>query len=573
MAGIAGWITPARNAGDENALGPMAAALAHRMQGDESLSGLVDTTARRQLVLAAALTDTASGISLSLDGSLANSRELRAQLAKRGYRFSSASDQEVLLRAYQDWDKDLLKHLRGAFAFAIWDARKERLLLARDRFGEKPLYLHERDGGVYFASEPKALLKAGVEAKTDLGALWDCLAHRYVPGPRTLFAGIRKLAPATYAMWQFGKLREVRYWTAPDRNPPAAAPSGDPVAGFVNTLEEAVRPHAASGIFLSGGLDSAMLVALMSREGAKPRTFSLGLEGDKASELPHAAALAQHYGTQHQEIIVAPRELTANLEKLVALRDAPVSRPSDLAVHRLAGEASRVTKTVVTGDGCDEVLGGYRRYVAEIHHLPKRLFAPLVSAGRFDTVAAELKLNGWRHRLRKESGDSAPRPPLQVQDENTTLRRALYLDQTTWLPDQLLERTDRATMAASVQARLPFLDHRLAEYVSSLPDTQRVRGITTKWILREAAKKLIPAGMRRRPKGGWRLDVAGWLRNDLRDFMVEHLQGRSCVTRELYDAATLDRVIEDHLKGKKNYETLLWTLLNIEIWHRTYRPG
>jgi asparagine synthase (glutamine-hydrolysing) len=548
MAGIAGWIAPAGRAGDENALGPMAGALAHRTQAGEILSGVVDSDARRQLVLGATLCDEPAAVSLVLDGSIVNAAELRAELTKRGYGFKSSSCEEVLLRAYQDWDKDVVKHLRGAFAFAIWDARKDRLLVARDRFGEKPLYLHEQHGAVYFASEIKALLKAGIAAKADPAAIRDYLAHRYVPGPRTLFAGVRKLPPATYALWQFGKLREVRYWIAPDRNPYAKnGTNAQPVEGFLHSLEEAVKPHRASGIFLSGGLDSGVLAALMSREGAKPRTFSLGFEGDKRSELPHAAALAKHFGTVHQEIVIAPRELLPNLAKLVAYRDAPVSRPSDLAVHRLATEAARVVKTVVTGDGCDEVLGGYRRYVAQMNHVPARLFAPLASGGR---------------------------PiPSDVDERNSTLRRALYIDQTSSLPDQLLERNDRATMAASLQARMPFLDHRIAEYVSALPDEQRVRGFTTKRILRQAARRLMPAPLARRPKGGWRLDVASWLRNDLREFTLEQLQGRSSVTRQYYDAATLDQVLDEHLKGKKNYETLLWTLLNIEIWHRTYTPG
>jgi asparagine synthase (glutamine-hydrolysing) len=572
MAGIAGWIAPARHAGDENALGAMVGALAHRNRAGQSVQGLVDADGRRQVVMSATLCDEASGIALVLDGSIANAAELRARLAKRGYRFSGETPEEVLLRAYQDWDKDLLKHLHGAFAFALWDSSKERLFLARDRFGEKPLYLHERNGAFFFASEVKAILKSGTAVRIDETALWDCLAHRYVPGPRTLFEGIRKLGPATYAMWQFGKLREVRYWTAPDRNPQSGDPRGDPVEGFVDSLEEAVKGHSGSGIFLSGGIDSAVLAALMAAQGGKPHSFSLGFEGDKRSELPHAAALAKHLGTAHHEVVIAPRELLSSLSKVVAHRDAPLSLPSDLAVHRLATEASRITKTVVTGDGCDEVLGGYRRYVAEVNHVPTRLFAPLVSAGRFDTAAAKLKLEGWSDRLIKEPKESGSGPD-SPREGNSTLRRALYQDQTTWLPDQLLERTDRTTMAASLQAGMPFLDHRVAEYVSALPDAQRVRGLTTKWILREAAKRLIPPELRRRPKAGWRLDVAGWLRNDLKDFMLDHLQGGTSVTRRYYDAATLDRVVADHLKGKKNYETLLWTLLNIEIWHRTYTPG
>jgi len=223
--------------------------------------------------------------------------------------------------------------------------------------------------------------------------------------------------------------------------------------------------------------------------------------------------------------------------------------------------------------------GGYRRYLADcicggVDAFPARLLAPLVSAGRFDRAAAELKLDGWRYRLftnPKQMGTKAQTP---VQEHGASrLRQALYADQTGWLPDQLLERNDRAAAAASLDARMPFLDHRVAEYVSALPDGQRVRGLTTKWILREAGRRLIPQPLARLRKGGWRIDAGGWLRNELRELTLEHLQSASSVTRRYYDPAALDRVLEEHLKGKKNHETLLWTLLNLEIWHRTYSPG
>ncbi|TAK84955.1 MAG: asparagine synthase (glutamine-hydrolyzing) [Betaproteobacteria bacterium] len=578
MAGIAGWIALARQSCDEGALGAMAGALAHR--GVQELYACLHHGGRQQVALGASLVDPAARIALVLDGSVANAAELRAALGKHGYRFAADTPEELLLRAYQHWDKDVAKQLRGAFAFAIWDARKERLLLTRDRFGEKPLYLHEKRGALYFASEPKALLKAGISAQVDLSAVWDCLAYRYVPGPRTLFAGIRKLPPASALTWQFGSLREVRYWTAPDGNPSTREPlKNDLTSGFIACLEEAVKLRAAGGLFLSGGLDSAVLAALMSRAGGKLKTFSLGFEGDAASELPSAAQIAKHFGTAHHEVVVAPRELIPSLAKLVASRDAPVSRPSDLAVYRLACEAARGAKSVLTGDGCDEVLGGYRRYLAEamsggVESFPARLLAPLVSAGRFDTAAAALRLNGWRNTLFtvEKAMEKGPQAPAQ-QHAASRLRRALYADQTSWLPDQLLERNDRAAAAAGIDARMPFLDHRLAEYVSALPDQARVRGLTTKWILREAARRLIPRELQRRPKSGWRLDAGAWLRNDLREFTREHLQGGSSVTRQYYDGAALDRVLDDHLKGKKNHEILLWTLLNIEIWHRAYAPG
>lgn len=552
MAGIAGWIASTRGAGDEATLAPMLGALRHRGIGD--LVGYVACEGRQQVVLGASLWDHASRIALVLDGALANARALRTQLASRGFRFESGSDGEVLLRAYQYWDKDVVKQLRGAFAFAVWDARKDRLLLARDRFGEKPLYLHEKDGACHFASEAKSLLKVpGLRVKPDPAAVRECLARGYVAGPRTMFAGIRKLLPGSYALWQYGKLHEVRYWAAPDRSPYVERENGHALEGFLAALEEAVALHPAEGIFLSGGLDSAVLLALASTRGAPLATFSLGFEGDKASELPCAAQAARHFGAEHHEIVLAPAELMCHLEFLVACRDAPVARPSDLAVCRLASEAGRSVKRVLTGDGCDEVLGGYRPSAAQAlasgaDRAPGQLLAPLASR--------------------------AHEPPAMDADPHASpLRRALYRIQTGWLPDQLLERSDRAAMAASLEARMPFLDHRLAEYVSALPDAQRVRGLTTKWILREAGRRLLPKALRRRESPGWRIDMAGWLRGELREFTLDHLQGPSSVTRRYYDAAALDRVLDEHLKGKKNHETLLWTLLNLEIWHRTYAPA
>ena len=563
MTGIAGWIAPARSAAPEGALGAMIGALRHR--GTGRLVGYVEHDAARQAVLGVSLHDPAAQISLVLDGTLANARELRARLAGHGFRFAGDSQEEVLLRAYQYWDKDALRQLRGGFAFAIRDARKDRLFIARDRFGEKPLYLHEKGGALYFASEVKALLAAGIPAKVDLASLRECIGQRYVAGPRTLFAGIRKLQPGTYGLWQHGKLHEARYWSVPDGAPCAGGPAGRGVEGFVAALGDAVGLHGTEAILLSGGLDSAMLLAVAAARGAPPKTFSLGLSGERTSELAGAAQAAAHFGAEHHEFVVAPEELLSHLEYLVACRDAPVPRASELVVCRLASEAARHVKSAITGDGCDEVLGGYRRYAAEVmcgsvDAFPVRLLAPR----RVNAYAAAL-LPAPLVRI-PAAGSQRPRPA-------SRLRRALYEDQTSWLPDQLLERNDRAGAAAGLEMRMPFLDHCLVEYVSALPDAQRVRGLATKRILREAARRLLPGALAKRSQGSWRLDVGGWLRHELRDFTLGHLRSRASLTRQYYDPTTLDRVLDEHLGGNKNHETLLWTLLNIEIWHRTYTPG
>jgi len=532
MGGLAGWVAPPRRALEESALAGMAQPIAHRFARETELHAVAERGAREQAVLAATLHDAASGISLALDGAIDNAQELCALLARKGHAFARRNSIEVLLRAYQHWDKDAVKQLRGAFAFALWDPRKERLLLARDRFGSKPLYLHERDGRLAFASEPKALLRLpGVEARVDEEALRQCIARGSVAGPRTLFEGIRKLAPASYVLWQLGSAREARYWTPPDAEPAPerAVDEGEAVEAWLAALEEAVRLEAGegAGLFLSGGLDSAVLAALMAKRQGTLRTYCLGFEGDKASELAAAAQAAKHFGATHQEIVAAPGELPALLERLVRQRDAPLGRPSDLAVHLLSVEAARSVPCALTGEGCDEILGGYRRYIMRtmLGQVPGTTGAPL--------------------------------------------RRLLYADQTGPVPDELLERADRLGAAAGIELRAPYLDHRLAEHISAGPDELRVRGLSTKWILRRAAERLLPPELRKRPKRGFRPPVADWLRGGLRPALEAGLRGGDSAMRERCGGAAIDRLLDEHLNSNKNRAAPLWTLLNLETWHRT----
>jgi len=621
MCGIAGWIAAPRSAPEDAAIAAALDAIAHRGPDGEGAAAFVNRGTGHRVVLGhrrlaiidpqgaqQPMCDNAAGIALTFNGEIYNFRELRAQLAARGYRFERDSDTEVLLRAYQHWGKDVVQHLRGQFAFAVWDGRREQLLLARDRFGEKPLYLCEKDGSLFFASEIKALLRMpGVAPEVDLRAVWEYLAYRYVPGPQTLFAGIRKLPPATYGLWQFGRLRQFRYWFPPDRNS-RSAKGEESVAAFVDKLDESVKLQMVSdvpfGAFLSGGLDSSAIVALMSRHSSQVKTFSVGFAEDRYSELPYAAQVAKQFGTAHTEIKVSQQDLMAELPKLVAFRDAPVAEPSDIPIHLLSREAARSVKMVLTGEGSDELLGGYPKHVMERMRwawraLPFRasLVSPLVRAlpygfRRAKTAVANLELEDWRERYVRWFGamDRAQRdrlstlalngsdvvdgmPPFDAQPGNSTLRRMLYFDQTSWLPDNLLERGDRMTMAASIEARVPFLDHELAEFVASLPDRCRVRGLTGKWILRAAGRRLIPPRILHRRKVGFRVPVNEWFRRELRGFLADHLQGSASLTRSYYDGAALDRVLAEHAEGRHNHEKLLWSLLNLEIWHRQYARG
>ena len=621
MCGIAGWIGTPQESLTSATLARMLEAIAHRGPDDEgmyssrSATGYEVALGHRRLAIIdpegarQPMCDPAAGLALTFNGEIYNFRELRDELSALGYRFQRDSDTEVLLRAYQQWGEAVVHRLRGMFAFAIWDGPNERLFLARDRFGEKPLFLCSHGGALCFASEVKALLRIpGLTAPVNLRAVWDCLAYRYVPGPATLFSGIRKLMPGSFAVWQRGQVREQRYWTPPDAGIRVDRPArqADLVASFLAQLDEAVKLQMVSdvpfGAFLSGGLDSSTIVALMSRHNSTIRTFSVGFGDDGYSELPYAAEVAAHFGTKHHEMIVGHCDIIDQLPKLVAFRDAPVSEPSDIPIYLLACEAARSVKMVLTGEGSDELLGGYPKHIAERFapgyqkvpgYIRHGLVAPLAGAlpfgfRRVKTAVTNLNIEDWRERyvrwfgalsrserdelstLRLNGTPVTGMPPFDGDPRGSALRRILYFDQTSWLPDNLLERGDRMTMAASIEARVPFLDHKLAAFVSSLPDHFRVRGLRSKWILREVGRQLLPKRILTRPKVGFRVPVNQWFRGAMRDYLSDHLQGASSLTRCYYDARALDRVLADHVNGRHNHEKLLWTLLNLEIWHRQY---
>ncbi len=619
MCGIAGWIAPSMATLNRHTLASMLHVIAHRGPDDE---GMYDAPAcktgqhvflghRRLAIIdldGARQPMRDDGLALVFNGEIYNFRELRSELVEHGYTFVRDSDTEVLLRAYQHWGDDLVQHLRGSFAFVIWDANRERLFMARDRFGEKPLFLYEDGSGLYFASEAKALLRIPhCQAKVDVTAVWDYLAYRYVPAPKTLFTGIRKLMPGTLAIWENGHLSERRYWSAPDGHAPLPSQARPNVVNdFLSRLDDSVKLQMVSdvpfGAFLSGGLDSSMIVALMTRHCPLVNTFSVGFGEDCYNELGYAAQVAQQFNTTHHELTVSYRDVVEQLPKLVAFRDAPVSEPSDIAIYLLAKEAAHSVKMVLTGEGSDEILGGYpkhvfERFVGSYQQLPHGLrndfIAPLVHAlpyrfRRAKTAITNLNIEDWRERyvrwfgalnhnernelstLRVDDVPIADAPPFDAAPGISSLRRILYFDQTSWLPDNLLERGDRMTMAASIEARVPFLDHKLAEFVSTLPDDCRIRGSRTKWILREAGKQLIPAAILKRPKVGFRVPVNEWFRGKMRDFLLDHLQSETSLTRTYFDRGALYRIVADHMYGRQNHEKLLWSLLNLEIWHRQY---
>ncbi len=622
MCGIAGFVTSASGVDSSTVLTEMAQVVAHRGPDDQGFFQSATTSGNHRVGLAhrrLSIIDIATGhqplgnmdgtVQIVFNGEIYNFPDLRRELERRGHRFATRSDTEVIVYAYEEWGEACVERLRGMFAFALWDARRERLLLARDRFGEKPLFLHDAPGGVVFASEIKSVLAyPGAQARVDPGALWEYFAYRYAPGPSTLFAGVRKLPPGCYALWERGVLRETRYYSPPDRDPlPVAPVPDDPVGAFLDKLDESVRIRMISdvpfGAFLSGGVDSSTIVALMARHSSQPvKTFSVGFAESAFSELKYAKTIAEQFQTEHHEVTISQEHLIEHLPALVRFRDAPVAEPSDIPIYLLSREARSTVKMVLTGEGSDEILGGYPKHVFEPYvplyqlcpaALRRHILEPIARAlpyrfHRAKTAIVNLGLDRFEERMPRwfgalsdqERGDlidlpNAVHPDRHVQfdtpEQNSALRRILYFDQTSWLPDNLLERGDRMSMAASLEVRLPFMDHELAALVSSLPDRYRVRGATTKWLLREAMKRLLPSAILQRPKVGFRVPVNEWFRGPMREYLYDHLAGTDSRTRSYYRRPALEKTLADHVEGRQNHEKLLWCLLNLEIWHREYR--
>lgn len=616
MCGIAGWIARKDIGLADATAQAMIDAMRHRGPDGEGLwyadlregwrvgfshlrLSIIDLACGAQPMTAA------DGTTVTFNGEIYNYRELKQELEAEGARFRTNSDTEVLLLGYRKWGDRFVERLAGMFAFALWDPVKGRLLIVRDRFGKKPLFLYRRDGLIAFASEIKALLTLpGIERRLDQEALGLYFAFRYVPGPRTLFRDIVKLGAGQMLVWENGRESIATYYTPPDARPASgAAPSGDLEAAFERQLDQAVTRRLVAdvplGAFLSGGLDSSTVVALMARRTGRPvSTYSIGFVEGQYSELPHANLVARQLACDHHPILFSTKELIDGLSDATRFRDAPVSEPADVPILLLSRMAVKTLKVVLTGEGSDEILAGYPkhaydRYAAlyqalvpgSVHDavVEPVLLALPYSFRRIKTLAASFGERDFTQRMIRWFGalsaveqaelTDVPRPTFQApydDPRNSALRRILAFDQTVWLPDNLLERGDRMTMGASLEARMPFLDHDLAAFAASLPNRCRLHGLTGKWLLRRLAEKILPRSIIERPKSGFRMPVNEWFRNEMRPFLTDVL-GPGATTRCFYRPGRLDAVLDAHLSGKQNHEKLVWQMLVLELFQREYR--
>lgn len=559
------------------------------------------------------------------NGEVFNHPSLMRDLQAQGCTYHTHCDTETVLKLYERHGHRTPEQLRGMFAFAMWDRRKRELFLARDRFGVKPLYyVHASDGALFFASEIKALLAGGaVRAEMNLAAFPDFLANHAPSGDETLFAGVRRLPPGHTLTWRDGKIEIRRYWDL--QFPPAAqADARDDrtlVAEYGERFEEAVRLRLMAdvplGMFLSGGIDSAAITAAMSTMVDGPiKTFSVAFAEREANELRYARMVAERYRTDHHEIVVSPEQFFAALPRLVWHEDEPLAHPSSVAlnfVSRLAGEH---VKVVLTGEGSDETLAGYNRYRATIFNtrygsrwegLAPRAVRDMVRdrilsldggsrvrqklSRTFLTRAADLDTlyfdnfavfaradqpsllsRETRERVRGADPYAAYHAALAATDADTLLNRLLYADTKTYL-HELLMKQDQMSMAASIESRVPFLDHPLVEFVASLPERMKLRGVTTKWVLRQAMQGRLPPEILSRKKMGFPVPVGAWFRGPYRHLLDEYVTGERALARGLLDPAAVRRIVDGHVRGGENHSERLWALVTLEMWQRTFLDG
>jgi asparagine synthase (glutamine-hydrolysing) len=543
------------------------------------------------------------------NGEIYNYRELRRELEAAGHQFYTSSDTESIVHAYEQWGEDAFRRLRGMFALAIWDRPQRTLLLARDRAGIKPLHYTERNGRLYFASEIKCLLAAGVvDSRLNLDALDHYLAFLYTPRDASIFAAVRKLPPGHFLKWQDGRVQLRQYWAIADRETFTGS-EADAAEQLRTVLADAVRSHMVSdvplGAFLSGGVDSSAVVAMMTGASSRPvKTFSIGFDEPEFDELEHARVVARHFATDHHEFVVRPDGLSI-LDRLIAHFDEPFADSSAIPTWYVSEMARRHVTVVLSGDGGDELFGGYDRYlphprVARFDRLPVpgrhalagRLWPHLPHGTRGKNFLRHVaKSTDQRYvdalvffqddeRAALYSPDL--RAAVAIRAEHDLERRfdrfsglsdrsrMMRLDFETYLPEDVLTKVDRMSMAHSLESRVPILDNEVIDFAATLPASFKIRDGRRKHILKEALGPVLPRTILERRKQGFGVPLGVWFRGGLADLFADVLHSARTEQRGYFDPSFVRRLTDEHLTGKRDHTLRLWQLLVFELWHRQY---
>jgi asparagine synthase (glutamine-hydrolysing) len=609
MCGICG-IASSHGHADLDRIAAMSATLVHRGPDSfgEYVDGPVAIAARRLSIIDLETGDQPIAnedgtIHVVQNGELYNYRELRRELERAGHRFRTSGDTEVLLHLYEEYGDAFAARLRGMFAVAIWDARRRRLVLARDRFGIKPLYYRDVDDELSFASELRALPRGEI----DLDALEAFLAFNSIPAPLTIFREVRKLPAGHVLSWEDGKVHLERF----ARPAPAVEERNDEEAELVEELRarlrDSVRAHLVSdvpvGVLLSGGVDSSLLAALAAEESSEPvRTFSIGFEERSFDELADARRVAERYGTQHRELVLRP-DAALLLPALAEAFDEPFADSSALPTYLVSQLAASDVKVALSGEGGDELFGGYYTYTADLLAARvgglARAARPLVErlpssdarasfdyrAKRFVRAAhlpALERHHGWKEifspELRAEltgrRNGFDPVDVLRARYAETAgaeeLARLQDVDLGVYLVDDLLVKTDRASMAHSLEARVPYLDTAITNLALALPTRHKVRALAKKVLLRKAAEPLLPPEIVHGKKRGFSIPAAAWLRGELEPFARDTLAPDRLRRQGFFRPETVARVLDDHVSGREDLSRQLWGLLAFTLWHERH---
>lgn len=620
MCGICGF-----NWNDEALAEKMAAVMTHRgpdqfgVFSDDSVSlahrrlSIIDLSEQGRQPM----TNEDGTLHLAFNGEIYNFQELRERLEGKGHVFASRSDSEVILHAYEEYGMDVLQHLRGMFAIALWDAPRKRLLLARDRIGIKPLYYYNEGGKLVFGSEIKSLLEyVGIPRELNHQALYDYLGFEFVAAPDTMFRGIHKLPAGHALLMENGATSIVQYWDLSFSAVERPATYEEAVEKEQALLEEAVKSHLVSdvplGVFLSGGLDSSALVAMMRRHITGPlRTFTIGYEDKSFSELDYAKIVADQFDTEHHVLMIDTLKPDYVEEALWHL-DEPMTDLSAVPLFLVCREAKKHITVCLSGEGGDESFAGYDRFKASRLDRYGRILPSFIRNGLIGGLVsrlpdrpqkkgainmlkrfmegARLPADGhhlrWQYFLNQEKEAAlfsdafrkrVPFDPFrrvrdyaEQCDATDIVNKEVYLDMRFMMTDSVLMKVDKMSMASSLEIRVPLLDHVFIEYMASLPGNWKLKGMRTKHVFRSALKGILPDSIVERGKQGYSLPVKHLLRNELKTYMID-LLNESPILRSTMNMDTVNRLIEEHVSMKHNHNHVLWGLINVALWQRRFK--
>jgi asparagine synthase (glutamine-hydrolysing) len=621
MCGITGILTRQHH----DVVVPMTATLRHRgPDGDGSYRDDNIALGHRRLSIidvdggAQPLANEDGTIHLVSNGEIYNSPELRQRLEAAGHRFRTRTDVETILHLYEDHGVDCVKHLRGQFAFALWDSGARRLVLARDHMGQKPLFFARHGEDLLFASEVKAILAAGlIDTQPDLTALWHYSSLRFIPDQYTLFEGIEKLPAGHTLVWHDGRTEISRYWSFACRD--KLGGSEEEVADQLEELLlDTVQMHMLSdvpvGAFLSGGIDSSLIAAMMAKTSGKSfPTFSIGVEEQAFNELPYARMVNEQYGLEGNERIVKA-DLIHMMPSMIWHLDEP-SDPFGVGVYLVSEVAAEKVKVVLTGDGGDENFAGYDRFAGQRmvdmycllpewlrRQVMSRIFALVPESFGYKSLAAKLNWanemsfydSGERYAqamsflrftpaMKEELFTESARARISDNDSvgkilrwfdadcvDDIVDRMLYTDLNTRMPDHLLPIVDRMSMAHSIESRPPLMDYKVVEFAASIPGDMKLQGRDLKHILKVVARRYLPPELVDREKQGFGFPLALWMRTDLAPFIRNLFAESRFIEHGIFDGATVHRLIDEHIGGKADHNFRLWILINLEFWYRLY---